>query len=135
MTAGGDLAQIAAELEQLPGRAVRYAVAELRRPLAAQLRRDSGGDSRLSGLHGAGRMTVQTDVTGKGPAVIGTVSAGPPRQRGPWSWLNDGTRPRQQGATGRHPGTPAKHTWSAVVDRTIPTVEQGMASLFDRATR
>jgi hypothetical protein len=133
VTAGGDLAQVAAELEQLPERAVRYAVEALRRPLAAEQRRDTGGDNRLSGVGGT-RVSIRTEIVGRGGSVLGTVEWWPRRMRGPGRWLDDGTRPRVQGA-GRHPGTPAKRTWTGPLDRTVPTVEQGMAALFEGAIR
>ena len=133
MTAAGDLTQIAGALEQYPGRAVRYAVEAVRRPIATELRRDTGGDSRLSGVSQT-RLTVKVDVVGQGAAVFGSVSAAPRKLIGPWRWLDAGTRPRAQGA-GRHPGTPAKRTWSEPVGRTLPVVEQHVAAMFDEAMR
>jgi hypothetical protein len=133
MTAAGDLSQVAGELEQLPDRAVRYAVETLRRPLATEQRRDTGGDQRLSGFSRT-RMSVRTEVIGRGPSVFGSVEWWPRRTRAAGRWLDAGTRPRAQGA-GRHPGTPAKRTWSGPLERTVPVVEQHMAAMFDEATR
>lgn len=133
VTAAGDLTQIAGELEQYPERAVRYAVEALRRPLATEQRRDTGGDNRLSGV-GSTRMSIKTDVIGRGASVFGTVQWWPRRMRGPGRWLDDGTRPRIQG-NGRHPGTPAKRTWSGPLERTLPVVETTLGAMFDQVTR
>jgi hypothetical protein len=128
VTAAGDLHQVAGNVERFLDDAVKRAVADLKRPILAQARRDTGGDLRLSRL-GRARLGVQTKVTGT-VNVIGTVTAGPRKMRGPWRWLNDGTRRRPQGR-GQHPGTPAKGTWDRPAIKAIPQVERDIAARFN----
>jgi hypothetical protein len=127
VAAASDLEAVADQLDQFPEQAVRHAVTELRSAILPRLRRDTGGDQRLSGMRSGARLDVTVETTGTG----GQVAAGPRRMRGPWRWLNDGTRPRAQGR-GRHPGTPAKGTWDRPVAKALPDVEREVATLFDR---
>jgi len=126
VTAAGDLDAVAGNVERFCDDAVKRAVVDLKKAILIQARRDTGGDLRMSGI-GTARLGIQTKVTGN---VVGTVSAGPRRMRGPWRWLNDGTRPRPQGR-GRHPGTPAKGTWDRPALKAIPQVERDIAARFN----
>ena len=127
MTAASDLEAVAAQLDQFPEQAVRHATAELRRAILPRLRRDTGGDQRLSGMRSGARLNVTAETTGSG----GQVAAGPRRMLGPWRWINDGTRARAQGR-GRHPGTRAKGTWDQPVAKAVPDVERDVAAMFDQ---
>lgn len=130
MSAASDLEAVAAQLDQFPEQAARHAVTELRRAILPRLRRDTGGDQRLSGMRSGARLNVTAETTGSG----GQVAAGPRRMLGPWRWINDGTRPRAQGR-GRHPGTPAKGTWDRAAATAIPDIERDVADIFDRAVQ
>lgn len=127
MTAATELQDVADKVARFPSDAVRHVVTELRRVIDAELRRDTGGDARMSGV-GQTRLAVQTDIKG----AVGSVTAGPKRMRGPWRWLEDGTRPRQQG-NGRHPGTTAKRTWSEPSELRIPQIERELGTRFESA--
>lgn len=127
MSASDDIEAVAAKLDQFPEQAVRHAAVELRSAILPRLRRDTGGDQRLSGMRSGARLNVTAETTGQGAQV----AAGPRRMLGPWRWLNNGTRPRAQGR-GQHPGTRAKGTWDQAAAKAIPDVERDVATLFDR---
>jgi hypothetical protein len=127
VSAASDLEAVATQLDQFPEQAVRHAVTELRRAILPRLRRDTGGDQRLSGMRSGARLDVTAETKGSG----GQVAAGPRRMLGPWRWLNNGTRPRAQGR-GRHPGTRPKGTWDQATAKALPDVERDVAALFDQ---
>lgn len=109
--AGKVLRDIAKRAETFPRKFVKDAVADIRKEQTKTLKADTGGDMGLSGI-GNARLSIKTSVKGD-TIVTGEVSAGKPR--GPWTWLESGTRPhvvggRYRGA--RHPGTRGKRTWS-----------------------
>lgn len=135
MTAAGDLTQIAGSVERFPAAAVQHVLDSLSRSILPELRGDTGGDFRLSGL-GTARLRLDTQVIGglAGGPAIGTLSAGPRKMMGPWRWIDAGTQPRPQG-DGRHPGTPGKGTFSDTVDRRLPYLDGQLADLFDRTIR
>lgn len=130
MTVGGELRTLARQVSQLPIEMVRAGAKELRKPLLDSITRDSGGDRQLSGLRNSGRFNVSTSVRGK-TTVTGRVYAGPPGMRGPWDWVNSGTRRRRQGR-GTHPGTRGKRTWDRVVDNEAHRVMQAMVAEWDK---
>ena len=112
MPTSANLRKRETRIAALPEQVVREALKTIQEPARNRLRIDTGGDFRLSGLKGAGpRMSVTVKVRG-GSLVEGVVQAGPKRLLGPMSWLESGTKARRQGR-GRHPGTPAKRTWSS----------------------
>lgn len=120
MAAADELAQDARRVAEFPRDAVARAVRSFAEALRPRVAADTGGDNRLSGLRDGDDLRVNTRVDGY-TIVEGLVSAGPRGMRGPWRWLDDGTRPRDQGA-GRHPGTPARNTFSDPVEQTMPVV-------------
>lgn len=132
MSASRDIDQVADAVGRFPETAVRHAVDRFRTAIQPRLKRDTGGDNRLSGI-GNARLNVSTKVAGS-VLVEGTVTAGPKKMRGPWRWLDDGTRPRST-ATGQHPGTDPKHTWSDPVQRAMPDVQSGIARDFEAVIR
>jgi hypothetical protein len=114
---------VAAQLRSLPREHVDAAVKRMKAPATSALRRDAGGDSRLSGVRNGTPLRVQAGVKGVF-LVEGFVAAGPRRARAQWFWMDKGTNPR-----GNHPGTRAKSTWSKAVD---PEVEAAQADLRRR---
>ena len=124
-----ELRTAAKKLKSIPNQMVRAGANTLAKPLRASYKADTGGDSRLSGI-GNARLTVATSARGAERAK-GYVKM---RPAGPASWLNYGTRPRRQGS-GWHPGTPAKRTFDAPVDREIRNALREMERLFERSLR
>jgi hypothetical protein len=118
-----------ARLRQLPSEGVTAAAATVRKAVIAQARADTGGDLRLSGLKRGQAFTVTVKKTGSN-IVTAEMKAGPPRQRAPWFWLNEGTRPH-----GGHPGTPKKSTWDKPVDKVRPDIIKDMEARFKTAVK
>jgi hypothetical protein len=130
MTAAADLRSLRSTISKLPKDIVRAGARRLKRPLDDSVRRDSGGDRRLSGLRNSGRFAVSTSVRGT-DTVKGRVYAGPSAMRAPWSWLDKGTRPRRQGR-GQHPGTRGKNTWTDTADREVEAAMRAMVNEWQR---
>lgn len=126
MTATDDLRALKLTISKLPKEMVRAGAKQLRKPLLDAAARDSGGDRRLSGVRNSGRLNVSTSVRGK-DTVKGRVYAGPPAMRGPWSWLDQGTKRRRQGS-GWHPGTKGKGTWSDTADKEAEAAMRAMVA-------
>ena len=132
------LGRVGKRYRTLPQEGVAAATKILRAELRRQVADDIGPDMRMSGLRNG--VAFQVKVTQRGEQLVeGRVMAGPPEQRAPWFWIEEGTRPGYRGARvgrydsartyrGQHPGTPAKHTWSrsfrAVEDRILRDIEQ-----------
>lgn len=142
------LGRVGKNLRTLPGVGVQYATKVIRDAALQAVKRDTGGDRRLSGLGPRGRaLTVKVTKRELGNLVEGHVMAGPPKQRAPWFWLEEGTdagdrrvrttsrRYRGRPTTYYHPGTPAKNTWSEAVGRVTPSVERHFRKLHERALR
>lgn len=140
------LGRVGNRLRTLPGEGVDHATSVLRDAIMQSLKKDTGGDRKLSGLGPrAVRQTVKVTKREFGNLVDGRVMAGPPRQRAPWFWLEEGTDPgrrrvrrgsrRHRGTrtTYYHPGTPAKQTWSDPVGRVAPSVERHFEQLLKKA--
>jgi len=132
VTASADIDHVVAALDRFPDTAVRRAVDQFRDAVRPRLKRDTGGDFRLSGI-GNARLNVSTRVVGR-DLVEGKVTTGPKKLMGPWRWLDDGTRPSVT-ADGRHYGTTAKHTWSDPVAKALPDVQAGIARDFVAVVR
>lgn len=139
-----DLDDLAVNVAAFSERAVRHVAKGLAKPIRKQLKRDTGGDSRLSGI-GNARLNVSTRVKVTGGRATGVVAGGPKKLRGPWSWLEAGTAPhstrrgvkardtRRAGVTGLdHPGTPAKRTWSRPVERVVVGLERDVAVMWEQ---
>lgn len=136
MSASAGLKLVEQRLAGFPADAVRQAVKTIGDPALRRLRKDTGGDRKLSGLKNAKPLTIKTKVVGTTIAE-GVVLAGPKRLLGPWSWLEDGTkagnRRGRYGSVYRHPGTRAKRTWSDPVDDAARQVMADIQNQF-RAT-
>lgn len=142
------LGRVGKKLRTLPGEGVQYATKQLKDAALQSLKRDTGGDRKLSGLGPRG-LPLNVKVTSQefGNLVEGRVMAGPPRMRAPWFWLEEGTdagrrrvrtksrRHRGKATTYYHPGTPAKNTWSNAVGRVAPSIEQHFQQLHARALK
>lgn len=128
-----DLAAAARDVEAYTKQVVRDVGKRYKQAITPRLTRDSGGDRRLSGVPGMPRMNVSVTarVSTSTGQVKGRVTAAPKRTRGPWRWLNDGTRPHQ--VNGRqHPGARGKGTWDDPVNRERPAVDRDITALWDR---
>lgn len=134
MTARSDIEQIDGALGRFPERAVRRSLDTFRRQITPSLKTDTGGDFRLSGLNNIGKLSMTLKVTGS-ELVEGRLMAGPKRMRGPWRWLEDGTRPRATSTGRTHPGTPAKRTWSDPVRRALPAADRAISDEFQAVIR
>jgi hypothetical protein len=120
-------------LQTLPQRVVTDATRRVAKATTGSVTADSGGDRRLSGAGGRGQLRPTTPISGTN-VVIGEVTAGPGRARAQWFWLNEGTKARRQGR-GRHPGTPAKRTWTRAIDQVMPTIRDEIPRTFHRAVQ
>ena len=124
-----ELHTAAKKIRSLPNQMVRAGADHLKKPLRESFKRDTGGDSRMSGI-GNARISVATSARGSSNAK-GFVKM---RPAGPASWLNYGTRPRRQGR-GFHPGTRPKGTFDEPVNREINQALREMERLFNQALR
>ena len=111
--AGKALREIAKKAKTFPRQYVDQTVKDIRKAVTKSLKTDTG-DGRMSGA-GNARLTIKATVKGDS-IVTGDVSAG--GARGPWTWLEEGTKPHIVGGWykgAHHPGTRAKRTWSRAV--------------------
>lgn len=144
------LGRIERNFKSLPEQGVRTSVQQVRPVVIRELRTDAGPDQKLSGIHHGVAQTVDVKVQAAagGTYAQASVKAGPQRQRAPWFWMNDGTKPgqrkqRRTRATGQlrargggnHPGTPAKHTWDRAAAQFVPKVRQTFEQLFSKAVQ
>lgn len=142
MTASADLEYVADQISRFPAEAVRFAVDDIGGAIERRMVTDTGGNRRLSGLDRRTRkakpLKVRRSVTGT-TFVEGKVSASPKELRGAWAWLDKGTtggyHTRRRGAPGRHPGTPAKRTFSAPLEQRLPLVEASLAARWQSVLR
>jgi hypothetical protein len=139
------LGRVGNRLRTLPDEGVQFGTRSVKASVLAGLRRDAGPDRRLSGVRNGVAQTVKTTHRRYGNLVEGRVMAGPRGQRAPWFWLEEGTRAGRRGAPvgrfggsaraerGWHPGTPAKHTWSAAVRPATDEVREEFVRLWKDA--
>jgi hypothetical protein len=137
------LGRVGDRLRMLPDEAVVKSSKIFRTAALKQLKADTGGDRRLSGLRNG--LPLRVTVTKRGTELVeGRVMAGPKDQRAPWFWLEEGTRPGPRGKPfgrpdsrranrGMHPGTPAKRTWSRSFESARGEAENEIDGLFERA--
>jgi hypothetical protein len=110
-------------VRSVPNEWARSAVKDLQQSIKPSLSRDTGGDSVLSGMGGA--MKVTSKVTGSS-YVHGEVVAG--GNRGAWFIVQEGARNRPQGGS-----SPAKHTWSRAVEPVLLGLMDDAERRFSRA--
>lgn len=109
--AAAGMRKVAKKAKTFPRLFVDKAATDIRKAATKSLKGDTG-DGRMSGV-GNAQLKVVRKVKDQGVVVIGQVRAG--GARGPWFWLEEGTRPHRAGGRfkgARHPGTRAKRTWS-----------------------
>lgn len=144
------LGRVGKRLRTLPDEGVQSANRRLRARALQQLKLDAGNDRRLSGLGARGvplRVTTTKRSYNGGRVVVGRVMAGPPRQRAPWFWLEEGTEGGQRRVRGTsrrhrgrtttffHPGTPPKRTWSKGIGDVLPEVREDFERMWRNAVR
>lgn len=135
MAAVEDLGKLAEDVESFSERAVRHLVTGLAGEIRPQIKRDLGGDSKMSGI-GNARLSVSTKVKVVGDKVTGSVSAAPKKLAGPWSWMESGTKQHNtHHGTRWHPGTRGKRSWSKPVDRAVAALEREVAVMWDGMVR
>jgi hypothetical protein len=127
------LDRVARDLANVPADVVRAAAQDLRRSITGRLQSDAGGDARLSGVRGGRTLSVSAKVT-DGIASTSAIVEPTKSSRGQVAWLDRGTQSRRQGA-GRHPGTPAKSSWSDPVDDLLPDVRRRIADRVSQIVR
>lgn len=144
-----DLGRVGRGLRTLPAEGVKRSTATVRKALLSELRKDIGPDRKMSGLSNGVKFAVKTTQRGE-QVVEGRVMAGPPYQRAPWFWLEEGTKAgarRIRRGSRRfvgpdfgistqayyHPGTPARRTWSRAVGDVSPAVRAEFDRLFQDA--
>lgn len=135
-------------MRTLPEEAVQSGNRRVRARVVEQLRQDAGADRKLSGIRNGVPLRVKTtkrEYNGQ-RVVIGRIMAGPPRQRAPWFWLEEGTRAGYRGPKvgrynsaranrGQHPGTDPKRTWSKAVGEVLPEVRQEIERMYREALK
>ena len=142
------LDRIERNLRSLPEQGVRPSVQEAARAAMVEWKIDAGSDAKLSGVRNGVAQTVDVKVETRVGAdyAQGYAKAGPQRQRAPWFWKNDGTKPgvrrarrtrstgelRSRGG-GNHPGTPATHVWDRATAKFVPKVRERFEQLFSKA--
>lgn len=155
MTAIGDRADA---LQSLHDTLKRQGMA-LRRDLLASVKRDAGSDRALSGIGNKPKLGVRLRTEqGKRTSTV-SLQPSPKAARGPWSWMDQGTRPgmrrsrkrfdadgaaisrRQAQVSGLgggvyyHKGTSGKSTWFGTTEPFLRRHEQEMARRFDVVSR
>jgi hypothetical protein len=141
-------------LENFHHDALKKHGANLRRKLLQSAKDATGGDRALSGLGSTPKLGI-TLRTAKGNATSSvTLKPSPKAARGPWVWMDQGTRPgmrakrrsarvgrsrRDSQVTGfgsyRHPGTKGKNAWFGVTDRELPLIAKELQRRFDVSSR
>lgn len=122
------LDNLAKRLQTFPEQWARESVKRLQTAVKPSLARATGGDNKLSGV-GAKLNTTSSVETGAN-TTIATFAAGPKRNRGPWTWLERGTRNRPQGGS-----SPARRTWSQSIEPELERIKQDAAKRFHDAVR
>ena len=126
--------------------------ANMKRKLVASAASATGGDRRLSGLGPKPILgvTLRTEKGSKTSTV--TLVPSPKAARGPWVWIQDGTRPgmrrrsRRAGVSRRnsqitgsgsyyHPGTSGSNAWFGVTDAELPKIAAELRRQFNVAGR
>jgi hypothetical protein len=139
------LREVSRRTKTLPQTIVAQVTKAVEKELKTSVGRDTGGDSRLSGM-GNARVSTKTEIVGAS-ATVGTIRPAR-RTTGMWVILDEGTRahtirPRRRNKTNalhigdaweegpvRVSGSPAKGTWKRAIARVRPDLERiGRAEL------
>lgn len=143
------LGRVGKRLRTLPEEGIQSGSRIVRARVLRELAKDAGSDLKLSGIRNGvpQRVTVTKRSYNGGAVVVGRIMAGPPKQRAPWFWLEEGTQSgeRRVRTTSRrhrgtlttyfHPGTPAKRTWSRGVGEVLPEVRKEFERLYREALK
>lgn len=131
------LGRVGQRLRTLPDEAVQSGNRRIRSRVVAAMKEGDvfGADLRLSGLRNGVPQRVKTTKrsTGNGQVVVGRVMGGPPRQRAPLFWKEEGVRAGRRGPPvgrynsrrtyrGVHPAQPPTRFWSRAVGKALPEV-------------
>lgn len=138
------LGRVGKRYRTLPQEGVAEATKILRAEILRSVADDIGPDRRMSGLRYG--VPFRVKVTQRGEQLVeGRVMAGPPDQRAPWFWLEEGTRPGLRGAKvgrynsartarGWHPGTPARRTWTRSFESVEARIRRDMEKRWGDAS-
>lgn len=152
------LRQVSQRTKTLPERVTKAVAKVVERELKIQVQRDTGGDSRLSGM-GNGRVSTKTEYAGTSVSVMTIKPA--KRTTGMWSILESGAdphaiaarryRPHKSAQTTRRkamrvgdswaqgpfrsPGTSGKRTWTTAIRRARPDVDRVAREELAKAVR
>ena len=134
--AADNLGRVGRKFRTLPEEGVQFATEHLRRALDRALVDAFGADRKLSGLRNGKAQRIKVTRRSLGHIAEGRVMAGPPDQRAPLFWREEGTQPHAvrgrnrsgRGNVGLHPGTPATYWWS----RTTPPSTAAALAEFER---
>lgn len=126
----------------------------LRKALISSAKKATGGDRRLSGLGHTPLLGVTLRTVRGGKSTTVTLKPSPKQAKGPWTWIQDGTRPgprsmrrsvrvRRGGSQGRtttsakyhHPGTSGSNAWFGPVDKELPRIRADIRHRFDAISR
>ena len=121
--AAANLRRIARECKTLPRKAVEDASKAFTKSITKTLKRDTGGDQRLSGA--PTRMRVQSKVQGE-TVVTATISPNKTAMA-QWVWLEEGT--------GEPGPTAPKGTWSEPVSKELKTVTRAVRERLEAVMR
>jgi hypothetical protein len=123
MGAGADYRALAKRYRNLPEQMVRAGAAEMQKAVTIRLKRDTGGDQRMSGFTRRpgrhARMTVTAKISPGTRIATATIEASPRKFRGMWAILEGGTAERIVGQLKRKNkavGPGGKHMNSAAGD-------------------
>lgn len=138
------LGRVGKKLRTLPDEGVVVSSKILKASVDASLRRSFGSDRRLSGLRNGVPQTIRVTKRTTGQLVVGRVMAGPPDQRAPLFWRQEGTEAGKRGAKvgryrsaranrGRHPGTAGDQWWTKGVGAATPEMRDEFERLWRKA--
>jgi hypothetical protein len=123
----------------------------IRKGLIASAKTATGGDRKFSGLGDKPRISVSVRTEHGGRTTTVTIKPSPKAARGPWRWIEDGTKPGRRAVrpafrNGRsrraatiegfayyHPGTRGSQgvkAWSKPINEQLPEVTAEMRSNF-----
>lgn len=128
--------------------------AALRKKLIRSAKDATGGDRKLSGLGNKPVLGVRLRTERGGRSTTVTLTPSPKAAKGPWSWIQDGTRSgrRARRVSARnghsrtqatlnarysylHPGTAGSNAWFGPVDSQMPKIRAELRSAFNALGR
>lgn len=137
-------------LRNLPDEGIQSGNRRVRSRVVAAMKEADvfGPDLKLSGLRNGVAQRVRTTKrsTGNGQLVVGRIMGGPPSQRAPLFWKQEGTKRGRRGPPvgrfnsrrtfrGVHPGTPATRFWTKAMGQALPEVRSDIYRRYLEAVR